>query len=183
MTIGWASIQSAIYTWVTTATGLEAIWAGQRHAPAPTGQYLSLSLRPSGSSGQGWTDVIDTSGAPSENEITHRYRNVYRMELEIQCFAGDGQGAAQPLAQLMKLEAASKLPTRLAALEAGGWVPAEFDAPLDFSGGFGEGAVFEKRAVLTCRGLATLEASETGTYIEFVEATNEISGDTETFPY
>ena len=167
--ISWTTIENAIRAWVISGTGLtsaQVIFANQGEE-APEGQYAAIYLTES-SNGQPWlVNEYDEDGDPGE-EITHYARNVSTVEVQIQIFGGAATGPTSGAALLNQLKGKTRLPTIHAALKLGGWAPATFDATQNISGVLG-GSIFEPRASMTCRGSAGAEASELGTYIEFVQ--------------
>lgn len=125
--------------------------------------------------GQDWIDIEDAAVPAPGAEIDSIVRGVRELELTVQLFGGTHRGATSAMGHLLSMITKSRLQSQQDLFEVAGWAPASFDPVLDISGVIGS-AVFEPRARFVCRGFAASELSETATYIEIVEITNQIDG-------
>lgn len=169
------TIQAAIVAWAQAATGLTAIWANQDGAPRPTGQYISLSATMR-NVGRGWTERPNAAAPVSGGEVTSTHRTVKRLDLQIQCFAGDAVGDDSPMGKLSDMCDYAGLPSQRTALRSAGWTPVAFDTIQDASGLRGA-SYFEPRAVMSCYGYVVGEITEASTYVQKVQVENQITGD------
>lgn len=175
MSVSWVAIQSAIRLWISNATSLDGahvIWADQ-DGPRPSGPYIVMRLTPR-RVGHGWTAHVDNGTGTAGAEITYTHTSIRALELELQCFAGEAQGASSSHALLDLCVDYAGLPSQMDAFRAAGWAPATFDPVQSISGVLG-GSTFEPRAVLRCRGMTSSQITETGTYIELAEVRDSIS--------
>lgn len=175
MTIAWTAVEDAISAWASSATGLEVVWSKQDMPRRPTA-YVELAATVS-RVGQDWLDIEDAAVPSPGAEIDSIVRGVRELELTVQCFGGGYRGATSGMGHLESMITKARLQSQQDLFEVAGWAPASFDPVLDISGVIGS-ATFEPRARFVCRGFAASELSETGTFIEIVEITNQIDGST-----
>lgn len=173
------SIEDALFAWVQSSSGLVAaqvIWS-QQTAPRPTGCYIEMTLdvQPVGRDAV----TVEDNPAPSAGaEILHKQRGPRHGVLKLQCYAGSPVpespvGARNVLSILSDVVSSYALPTKAAMLDAGGVSVLRYEK-VQRIGGVVNGVIFEPRAFTTVHlGLAS-EISEAGTYIQTVNATNQI---------
>lgn len=165
----FGAIENAIHAWVVAGSGLLAanvIWAGQG-GPEPTGRYISIRLPGLRRIGSDWKEY---SGGLA-NVVTSR--GVRTMTLSLQTFNGAPLGNNSNLATLERV------------------ISAAADRELLAAGGVGLGSVgaitvidgdrsslLDPRAVVDVVIHLASETLGTGTTIEHVEATNQITGQT-----
>ena len=111
-------------------------------------------------------------------EVTNYVRGPRRIELQLQAFAGaptgaEPTGATSPFAVLATAIASYRLPSRRAALEAAGIAVLDVGAVQSIDGVVNT-VRFEPRAVATVHLSVTSELAENSTYIQTVNATNQI---------
>ena len=175
MSSSWVTIEQAIQAWCTAATGLDVIWSNQ-DSPRPSGQYIALQATAT-SIGRGWTERDDADAPLAGAEVTSTHRTVKRLDVEIQCFGGTGTGTANPANVCSDLADYAGLPSQKSRFKTAKWSPVKFD-PVQNISGILNGSTFEPRAVMRCHGYIVGEISETSTYIQIVQVTNQITGDT-----
>lgn len=69
MTVAWATIENALYTWIVNATGLATIWE-QQNAPRPAAPYISLHVTEVRPLGQDWISRVDNPLVFSDITLT-----------------------------------------------------------------------------------------------------------------
>jgi hypothetical protein len=180
----WSTIEDGIHAWVTSGSGLAAskvIWA-QQDAPRPAAPYIAIRVQSVRAMGQDWIDIEDAADPQPGAEINHVARGMRELTVTLQAFGTAGIGSSSPTALLSRVVSAMRLPTSADALRAAGFSVGTVDPilSLDAVRGF---SVFEPRAILTLRGFAVSEMTESGTYIEFLEVENLDTGDVFAIPY
>lgn len=164
--MNWATIEDAIYAWVSTASGVTTIWAGQ-DAPAPTGVYIALRLSLE-QTGQDWVDVEDNPTPTPGAEILQTVRGVRRLTLGIQAFPGTPTGVGSAASLLEKVMIGAKLPSRREALNAAGVGILNF-GPIQTLNFTINQVDFEPRASMEVFIQSVSTLTETATFIETVE--------------
>jgi hypothetical protein len=174
--IAWTTAEAAIKAWAAAGSGLASdhvIWSRQG-GPRPSGAFISMSILSVRPVGRDWVHTRDATVPAEGAEIVHVAQGVREAALRLQCFAGTATGATTPQALLEAVVAAAKLPTRRAALIAAGVGILSMGTVLPIDGVIGS-SVFEPRAVLEVRLLVSSEVTETGTFVESVEVTNDVT--------
>jgi len=174
MAIVWNTIETAIAYWARTGSGLptgKVIWAKQ-NGPRPANPYIALSILAIQRTGHDHVNVEDNPSPASGAEIIHYVRGPRKITVTMQCFSNTALGISGSAQILDSVMSAVKLPSVQDALRTAGVGVASFD-PIQPLGSAMNSAVFEPRALLTARCFIASEISETGTYIETVEATND----------
>lgn len=175
--IAWSTLEDALTAWVRAATSLDAdhvSWAQQK-MPTPPGAYAKLRLGGVVALGQDWNQSV-AAGSPAPGaELTMFSRGVRQVTLTIQVFAGAPYGSTMPVALLESIRAAAGLPGQRAALVAAGVGLARFLPAMSIDGVVGS-STFEPRGVMDVLINLASEVSETATYIETADLTDQIDG-------
>ncbi len=180
--IAWSTVESAIHAWIVEGTGLDAsqvIWANQDDQ-SPDGDYASITVTATPTGNGGWNIYEDNIGGGSGEELTETHYRMWELSVEVQLFGGSHRGTTSASARLTRCVGASRLTVRHESMRAAGWVPARFD-PIQNASAPAGGSIFEPRAILTAYGYTSGSMSGTATYIEFVDATNEVADPDSTF--
>jgi len=175
MTIAWATVENAVQSWFSTASGIagaQVIWEGQNQG-RPAAPYISIAAEVE-SVGQDWTNVEDNPSPSSGNEILHKARGVRRMTLRVSCFGGDAKGAASSRAILENVKAKKVLPSIHEALVIAGVGVSSMSKVTSISGVLNS-TKLEPRATLDIVCYLASEVEEAGTYVSTVEATDQIT--------
>ena len=167
------AIEDAIFDWVAAGSGITVDWAVQ-NTPRPTTPYISMRAIALVAGGLDWLDHDHDGGGAPGAKIIYKSRGTRRLTLSLQCFGGDATGLAAPLAFLEAVRASRILPSNHDALAAAGVGIASIGPVLALEGSTNR-AILEPRAVMEVGIHLASEITETGTFIEFVEITNEIA--------
>lgn len=172
MSIAWSTMAAAIQNWVEAASGLPdaKVYWGQQSSARPAPPFITLRIASLRRVGHDWQE-IEEDGA----DINLTVRGVREGVLSIQCFGATAVGDASSLAMINAVITKASLESRRAALNAAGIGIASFGPVMNLDGIVGV-ATFEPRAAVDVRFYLAEEVSETSTYIETVEVTNEITG-------
>ena len=165
MSFGGTTKEDAIVAWLTAASGVAVIWAGQG-AGRPAPPYLAINVIGLNDFGQDWQRIdVDTE--------TIYHEGPREVALSIQCFAVDVLGVASAVNILNKIMVGKRNTTIAAALLAAGVAIRRFD------GVSGLGAIvgaseWEPRAVVTA--YLSVGSSVAETDADFIEtvATSEV---------
>lgn len=162
--INWPPLEDTISAWILASAPIAAdrlLWAGQ-NAPRPEPPYIVARMAAVRNIGQDW-DELTYDGLFAQHAV-HGTRLV---TLRLQAFGG-ATGNASALALLSSIVNYQRLPSRLAALNAGG-VGIASVGPVQAIDGVINSATFEPRALLEVTFHATSQVVETSPFIEFVE--------------
>lgn len=171
--MSWGGIELALRSWALVA-GVPVIW-GQQDGERPAAPYISLLMTSVAEVGHDWLDVIDNPAPSAGAEILHRARGQRRGVLSVQCFAGPATGDSSPTRLLEAMRSAVRLPSVADALNIAGVAALGFGGVLTLGGAVG--GHFEPRAAMEVYLSLTSEVSETSTYIQHVQITDQITGD------
>jgi hypothetical protein len=165
MAINWEAVEAALFTWVQTASGLNAnnvIWSDQDFEP-PDDDYVTLRLGDLVRVGQdGLTHIFD-AGQPNGEEIEFRTKGVREFVVSVNAFTNQTGGGTGARALLDKIQAALALPSKRDALNAAG-VGVLDEGRVQNLSQLGA-ADFVGRATLEVRMMITQTASEKTGYI------------------
>lgn len=176
--MNWTAIEDALWDWVKAATGLadaNIVWA-QQGAPRVAPPFVTLRIDFVRTLGRDGMQVIDNPGGDPGEEVLLTVRGQRLCQLTIQAVSTTALGASAAVAMLEQVIAASKLPSRVTALNDAKVGIADFDTVQSMDAVVGAGT--EPRATVSCRFFTTAETSETGTYVESIEAdgSGELAG-------
>lgn len=171
--MSWGAIEVALRSWALVA-GVPVIW-GQQDGERPAAPYISLLVTNVQQVGQDWLEIGDNPKPVAGAEVIAYARGQRRVTLSVQCFAGPATGDSSPARLLEAMRSARKLPSVADALNDAGVGVLSF-APILTLGGV-VGGHFEPRAAMDIYLLVTSEVSETATYIQHVQVTDQITGD------
>lgn len=132
----------------------------------------AIDLTSAGTGTHTLTDTADTLRAGAEVAMT--VRGTREASLSIQCFGGTATGATSPRAILESVRTALTFPSRRAALTAAGVGFAPIGPATAVDGVIGS-SLFEPRAVMEARLFLAAEVSESGTFVERLEITNQLT--------
>lgn len=185
MSLNYDTLEAALRTWVTTASGLDnahVLWAyrayqgGQRPAGEP---HITLMLGPSVPVGiDGVWDSTDLTRAAGQ-EIKLATIAIRAVTLTLQCFGGTPAGAGSAVALLTKVREKLALPSIRTALNVAGISPFAPGAVQTVPQV--QGSKLEPRAVLEVRCYVDASESEYVGFIEHVRMTNRIVTPPQTF--
>lgn len=180
--MSWSTIESAIHAWVVAGSGLageRVVFSGQNH-PRPAKPFVTIRLDLSGPIGVPWLAVSNTAGSPAGQEITRTSGSMKTLGVSMQAFSDSAAGAASPQAILGAVANAAGLASVRDALNTAN-VGVNSIGSVQRIDGVINSTRFEPRATMQVTCSVPAEVSETGTYIETVEVTNEIADPDETF--
>lgn len=182
--IDWPTIETAIRSWVIAGSGLDpskVFFAGQG-STRPLAPFITIQVVDVKPLGRDWTDTDDNPTPTPGNEIITTVRGERECTLQLQCFGTSGGpgsqafGASSCRALIERVFTACNLPSNAVALDDAGVGIGYFNT-VQAMGAIINSTTWEPRAVGTMMFYLASEMSETGTYIETVEVTNEINGD------
>ena len=180
MSILWSTVESALHTWVTKASGLDnqhVIWAKQRTGKFPDTTFIDIELGDMTSIGAFDYEIDSTNlGAPAGQEITQTV--VSQREFPVILTAWSDTVIQDNTARqiLSIVQASLSLPSVITALAQAGL--SSFDPgtiqvinPLGYEH-------FEGRAILEARFYINETVSETVGYIKTAQITDTTTGKT-----
>jgi hypothetical protein len=125
--------------------------------------------------GTGTNTIASTADTRTRGaEVLEHSRGLRRCHLTLQCFAAAATGVAGAKGILSTVQAKATLPTYRAALRTGGASVPSFGS-VQGSGKAMNSAHFEPRAILECTFFAAQDVTEPGTYVEFVQVTEQVT--------
>lgn len=121
MALDWAAIETALVTWVRTASGVTTILAKQK-APQPALPYCTVAIidGPRKFSGVDPVDMVTNLGNPLGQEIEMTVRAEREITVSVQAFTAGAIGAAPARDLLHKASVALVLPSGHDTLFAAG---------------------------------------------------------------
>ncbi len=175
MTIAWTTVEDAIHDWIVSATSLandHVIW-GEQNSARPVGTFVDMEVALE-RIGMDWVEVDDAAVPAPGAEIDNKVRGIRRMEIQLRCFGIPATGTTAPRALLDSVVAAYRLPNVHAALVVAGVGISNFSSVTNITGVLNS-TKLEPRELFNVSCFLSSEVSETGTYIQDVEVTDQIS--------
>lgn len=169
----WTTIENAIYTWVSNASGLFTTWSAQNQ-PGHDAPYITLRVGTIRT--VGLSDSIELRANPSPspgNEIQFVGRGQRRCILTIECFATSPIGATGAAATLSDVLGALSLDPVYELLSTAGIGIANYDDITSIDGVVGS-TLLEPRATVEVIFYVGSELVANGTNIISVQVTDQI---------
>jgi hypothetical protein len=166
--------------WVASATGLSltsSVILANQDGPRPSAPFMTIALGDLVSAG--WPDAVSHEYDSIEDELIHTATGTRSLAVSIQAFTDEPNGDNTAAERLETLRTSMQLPTAKERFAAAGLSP-YFAASVRQVPELYRTET-QGRALLEVRFYVTTTATETGTYIETVEATDTTPDPDETF--
>jgi hypothetical protein len=179
--MNWIDIENGLRAWAMSGSGLASdrvVLADGGNRPVDDGTpYVAITISSSLQVGHDGLTIDDNPAPTPGAEIIYTARGMRQLTITFQCFGGNRTGPAAPTAALEGIVTARSLPSASDALQEAGIGVGRMSAVKWIAGVVG-GSLFEPRAILEVTAFVGSERTETGTYIEHVEETPVIDGET-----